>query len=38
VRSFAERDDAEKVAWSAPGITSVDNKLEVEEFQLEFDY
>ncbi|MFA6059157.1 MAG: BON domain-containing protein [Taibaiella sp.] len=37
VRSFAESDDAEKVAWSAPGITSVDNKLEVEEFQFEFD-
>lgn len=36
VRSFSESDDAEKVAWAAPGITNVDNKLEVKEFQFEF--
>lgn len=37
VRSFAESDDAEKVAWSAPGINSVDNRLQIEEFQFDFD-
>jgi osmotically-inducible protein OsmY len=30
VRSFAEREDAEKVAWSAPGILYVDNQLELK--------
>ena len=29
VRNYAERDEAERVAWAAPGITSVSNKLEV---------
>jgi len=31
VRSFAERDDAEDVAWAAPGVYQVQNKLIVEE-------
>lgn len=29
VRSWAERLDAENAAWSSPGVTSVENKLEV---------
>lgn len=29
VRSFAEKKDAEYAAWSAPGVTDVDNKIEV---------
>ena len=27
VRNYAERDEAERVAWAAPGVFSVDNKL-----------
>ncbi len=30
VRSWTERRDAEAVAWSMPGVTTVENKLEVE--------
>ena len=30
VRSWTERRDAEDVAWSMPGVTTVENKLEVE--------
>ena len=29
VRSFAERGDAELAAWSAPGVTSVDDEIRV---------
>ena len=29
VSSWAERLDAENAAWSSPGVTSVDNKIEV---------
>jgi osmotically-inducible protein OsmY len=27
VRSLAERDDAERAAWAAPGVTTVDDRL-----------
>jgi len=30
VRSFAEKEDAENAAWAAPGISRVDNRLEIE--------
>lgn len=30
VRSLAEKDDAESAAWAAPGVTGVENYLEVE--------
>ena len=30
VRSYAEKEDAKKAALAAPGITSVDNKLDIE--------
>jgi osmotically-inducible protein OsmY len=30
VRNHAERDEAERVAWAAPGVISVDNELTVE--------
>lgn len=37
VRSFAERDDAEIAAWNAPGVTSVESKLEIEVPEYSFD-
>lgn len=30
VRTWAERTDAERVAWSTPGVTIVENKIEVD--------
>jgi osmotically-inducible protein OsmY len=29
VRSWAEKNEAEKVAWASPGVTSVDNQIEI---------
>jgi osmotically-inducible protein OsmY len=30
VKSWAEKKEAEKTAWSAPGVSAVDNKIEVD--------
>jgi osmotically-inducible protein OsmY len=29
VRSWAERTDAERAAWSAPGVTAIDDQIVV---------
>jgi osmotically-inducible protein OsmY len=36
VRSFAEREDAENAAWAAPGVLSVENKLELMDAGVAF--
>ena len=30
VRSWAERQEAERVAWAAPGITKIDNRIVIQ--------
>jgi osmotically-inducible protein OsmY len=34
VHSWAERKEAERAAWAAPGVTKVDNRLSVELFAM----
>jgi len=30
VRNYAQRDEAERATWAAPGVWSVDNKIDVK--------
>jgi osmotically-inducible protein OsmY len=36
VRTWAERDDAERAAWSAPGVSGVESHIEIEVPELAF--
>ena len=36
VRSYTEKEDAESAAWNAPGVTSVESKIEIEEPEYAF--
>lgn len=36
VRTWAERDDAERAAWSAPGVSGVESYVEIEDPELAF--
>ena len=36
VRSYTEKEDAENAAWNAPGVTSVESKIEIEEPEYAF--
>jgi osmotically-inducible protein OsmY len=37
VRSIAEKEDAEEAVWAAPGVTTVDNRLIIEEEVFDYE-
>jgi len=36
VCSYTEKEDAENAAWNAPGVISVESKIEIEELEYAF--